>query len=140
MHAVSVRFKNEKVYKRLREAANASDQSVSALAEQMLDEALRQRDHPLIVFREGPTGRRAALVVGPDVWEVIGGLVGGDIPEDQRVLRAAELLNLPIPYVEAALRYYADFPEEIDARIAANDAAAEREYELWKKQQALLGS
>ena len=140
MQPVSVRFKNEKVYERLREAANASGQSVSALAEQMLDEALRQRDHPLIVFRDGPTGRRAALVVGPDVWEVVGGIVGGDVPEDQRVTRTAELMALPVPYVEAALRYYADFADEVDARIAANDEAAEREYERWKKQQALLGS
>ena len=140
MQPVSVRFKNERVYERLREAANASGQSVSALAEQMLDEALRQRDHPLIVFRDGPTGRRAALVVGPDVWEVVGGIVGGDVPEDQRVTRTAELMALPVPYVEAALRYYADFADEVDARIAANDEAAEREYERWKKQQALLGS
>jgi hypothetical protein len=140
MQPVSVRFKNEKVYERLREAASASGQSVSALAEQMLDEALRQRDHPLIVFRDGPTGRRAALVVGPDVWEVVGGIVGGDVPEDQRVKRTAELMALPVPYVEAALRYYADFAEEVDARIAANDAATEREHERWKKQQALLGS
>lgn len=140
MNAVSVRFKNELVYDRLREAATVAGISVSALAERMLDEALRQRDHPLIVFRDGPTGRRASLVVGPDVWEVVAGIVGGDVPEEDRIMRAAELMVLPIPYVEAAMRYYADFTEEIDARIAANEAMAERELELWKQQQALLAT
>lgn len=27
--------------------------------------------HPGIVFKDGPTGRRAALAMGPDVWEVV---------------------------------------------------------------------
>ena len=36
-----------------------------------MDEALRTEEHPGITFRAGPTGRRAGLVGGPDVWEVI---------------------------------------------------------------------
>jgi hypothetical protein len=28
-------------------------------------------DHPGILVKDGPTGRRAALAYGPDVWEVI---------------------------------------------------------------------
>ncbi len=28
-------------------------------------------EHPGVVFRDGPTGRRAGLAAGPDVWEII---------------------------------------------------------------------
>jgi hypothetical protein len=28
-------------------------------------------EHPGIAFRDGPSGRRAALAGGPDVWEAI---------------------------------------------------------------------
>lgn len=113
---------------------------MSAFSEQLIDEALRSREHPLIVFRDGPTGRRASLVSGPDVWEVVGAIVGGDVPEDQRVTRAADLLALPLAHVEAALRYYAEFTDEIDARIRLNNEVAERELELWEKQRKLVAS
>jgi len=29
------------------------------------------KEHPGVVFREGPSGRRAVLIGGPDVWEVV---------------------------------------------------------------------
>src|SRR5580704_12634931 len=45
--------------------------SMSSAANRLVDEALRMAEHPGIIFRSGPTGRRAALVGGPDVWEVI---------------------------------------------------------------------
>jgi len=37
----------------------------------LVDEGMRMEDHPGIGFRDGPTGRRAGLASGPDVWEVI---------------------------------------------------------------------
>jgi hypothetical protein len=42
-----------------------------ALLERLVTEGLDTLHHPGIVYRDGPTGRRAALAVGPDVWEVI---------------------------------------------------------------------
>src|SRR5712691_11990839 len=45
--------------------------SLSSAANRLVDEALRMSEHPGIVFRPGPTGRRAALAAGPDVWEVV---------------------------------------------------------------------
>jgi plasmid stability protein len=139
MHAISIRFRDEGIYARLRSEAAATGQSVSACAEQLISEGLRRQDHPLIVFRDGPTGRRATLVTGPDVWEVVGYLSDGDVPADERVAWAAEMLRLPISHIDAAMRYYAAFTEEIDARIAANLEAADRELRLWEKQQALFG-
>jgi hypothetical protein len=43
----------------------------SALATELLEEALRMRRAPGVVFVDGPTGRRAALAgTGLDVWEI----------------------------------------------------------------------
>jgi hypothetical protein len=28
-------------------------------------------DHPGVIFKDGPSGRRAALGYGPDIWEII---------------------------------------------------------------------
>ena len=45
--------------------------SLSSAANRLVDEAMRMAEHPGVTFRSGPTGRRAALAGGPDVWEVI---------------------------------------------------------------------
>lgn len=139
MHPVSVRFKDEAVADRLRDEAATRDRSLSALAEQLIDEGLRMRRHPMVVFRDGPAGRRAALAGGPDVWEVVSGTVGGDLPPAERVARSAELFALPRRAVEAALAYYADHTEEVDERIAANDRAAAEAEAAWHRQRELLG-
>ncbi len=70
-------------------------------------------DHPLVRFAEGPAGRRARLIGGPDVWEVIA-LVrenDGDLRE------TASYLELPLGLVQAAAAYYGAYPQEIDERI-----------------------
>src|SRR5580692_5352526 len=51
-------------------AAN-SGMSLSSAANRLVDESLRMAEHPGVIFKPGPTGRRAALAGGPDVWEVI---------------------------------------------------------------------
>ena len=96
------------------------------------------RRHPLISFRDGPSGRRAVVMGGPDVWEVVGSVVGGDVVPAERVARAVELFRLRPEQVEAALAYYAEFTDEIDGRIAANAAAAEEAEALWRRRQDLL--
>ena len=46
--------------------------SASSVAARLVDEGLRMDEHPGVMFRDGPTGRRAVLVGGPDVWESSG--------------------------------------------------------------------
>jgi len=137
-HPVSVRFRDARVVERLRAEAAARGCSTSMLAEQMIDEGLRSRRHPLVAFRDGPGGRRAALVGGPDVWEIVGGVIGGNVPADRRVARAVKVCGWRPEQVEAALAYYADFTEEIQAEIEDNAAAAEEAETLWRRQQDLL--
>lgn len=139
----SVRFE-ESVLSRLdRYVKEHPGSSSSSVANMFIDEALRAYEHPGIVFRPGPTGRRAALSGGPDVWEVIGALnaVREESPEldgDPLLAELGEATGLGTSQVVVALRYYAAYPDEIDERIAHNAEVAEREEKLWNAQQTLL--
>lgn len=95
--------------------------------------------HPSIVFRDGLAGRRAALAGGPEVADVIGAIIDGDVPPDQRRSRAAELLGLAERSVDDALAYYADHTEEVDEQIATRTELAQQFESRWRRQQALLG-
>jgi hypothetical protein len=108
-----------------------------------VDESLRAHEHPGVVFRPGPTGRRAALSGGPDVWEVVSALnaIRADEPGldgDALVGEVATVTGLSREQVGIAVRYYAAYPDEIDERIASNAEVATREERLWAAQQNLL--
>jgi len=137
-HPVSVRFHDPLVADQLKAEAIARSASTSSLAEELIDEGLRTRRHPLVSFRDGPAGRRAHLVGGPDVWEVVEGLIGGDVPVAERITRAVEVFGLPSQLVEAALAYYAEFTKEIDGQVGVNRKAAEEAEAQWRRRQDLL--
>lgn len=138
MPVVSIRFSNEPLHGRLKESARRRGQGISPVAERLIDEGLRMEAHPAVLFRDGPAGRRAVLVRGPEVADVIGAIVGGDVPAAQRRARAAELLGLSEAMVDAALAYYAEFTEEIDAALTERARAAEAAEAAWRRRQALL--
>ena len=101
--------------------------SASQLAERYIDEGIRSEEFPGIVFRSGPAGRRAGLVGGPDVWEVVRDLrvaenAGGGDPVAV-VLGASDLSDVQ---VRLAAAYASAYPDEVDARIAAEDELTER--------------
>ncbi|MDY7104439.1 MAG: hypothetical protein S0880_24905 [Actinomycetota bacterium] len=138
MAVLSIRFKRSDAYERLTRAAANSTESISALGERLIDEGLRMQAHPGVVFRDGPTGRRAAIAAGPDVWEVVTVLRDLDGPLERRVVDAGDQLGLSSSQVRAASRYYAEYSEEIDEEIGANDAAADRELAAWEAERRLL--
>jgi hypothetical protein len=111
----------------------------SRLAERLVEEGLRMEEHPGIVFRDGPTGRRAALAAGPDVWELVRFVKSLRVRGDKAVAKAAGLLALSPAQVETALRYYADHPDEIDGRIRLDEELAERAEAAWRRRQSVLG-
>lgn len=132
---VSFRFQ-EKTVDRLRERARRTGAAQRELAERYIDEGLRQEDHPLIHFRTGMAGRRAALLgTRLDVADIITTVRQNDNSIDE----AADYLDVPVTHVRAAARYYAEFQEEIDEEIALAAAAAEREAMLFDRQQQALG-
>ena len=129
---------DEHVFDRLSRHGQSRGQTVSEAARTLLEEGLRQQDHPLITFRGGPAGRRAAVVGGPDVWEVIR-VVWGRSPSDRAAPDGvAASLDIATRQAEAALRYYADYPDEIDAWIDRVDSEAERAEAAWLRQRAVL--
>ena len=61
----------EDVFAQLEAQSRRTRQSRSAVAKKLLKEGLRMEQHHRIVFRTGPGGRRAGLIDGPDVWDVV---------------------------------------------------------------------
>jgi hypothetical protein len=139
MAVVSIRFAREAVHRDLKRAAGRRGIALSALAERLIDEGLRMEAHPMVAFRDGPGGRRAALAGGPDVADVVGAIVGGNVAVSKRRARAADLMGLSLVQVDAAMAYYAEFTEEIDAELVARAEVAEYEEALWRRQRELLG-
>lgn len=137
-HPVSVRFRRPDVATRLKQEADAERRSTSALIEELVDEGLRSRRHPHIIFRDGPSGRRAAVAGGPDVWEIVDGVVGGDIPIDERVDRTVEVFGWSRVHVDSALAYYAEYSDEIDRELDANRAAADEAEAAWNRMRDAL--
>ncbi len=95
------------------------------------------------MFRPGPTGRRAAVVSGPDVWEVIATLqtvraAEPDLKGDSLVTAVAEAMGQTERRVRVATRYYAAYPDEIDDRIALNTERADEAEAAWLTEQRLL--
>lgn len=131
---VSFRLPGE-VLERLDLRASLLGTTRTTLAEQYLEEGLRMVEHPGISFQDGPTGRRAVVQGGLDVWELVEVIRAhaGSLED------AAAYLERPVTVLAIAARYYAAFPQEIDARIRANEAAAAREQELAEAQRRLLG-
>jgi hypothetical protein len=135
---LSIRF-DPKILERLRQRARAvPGGTLSGLAERLVDEGLRMVEHPGIVFKDGPSGRRAALALGPDVWEVVKASREIDERGEGAVPAVADILNLSEEQVRAALRYYADHQDEVDAEIDLADEESAKAEEAWLVQQRLL--
>jgi uncharacterized protein (DUF433 family) len=87
----------------------------SALATELLEEALRMRRVPGVVFVDGPAGRRAAVAgTGLDIWEIVA--TWRAAAEDFAKLRQSYGW-LTEPQLRAALGYYELYPQEIDERL-----------------------
>ena len=135
---LSVRV-GEDVFEQLEAQSRRSGQSRSAVAKQLLEEGLRMEQHPRIVFRSGPGGRRAGLIGGPDVWEVVGALRGAEVGDADSRASIGERTGLTADQMGAALRYYADYTDEIGDWIRRVEEEAERAEARWRLEQALLG-
>lgn len=112
---VSVRLEDG-LAERLRLRARAAGETLSDRLRRYAEEGVRQDEHPLVTFRDGPTGRRAGLVGGPDVWEVAMWVEDLSAEADP-VATLAEESVLTRAQIEAVLRYRASYPEEVAARI-----------------------
>jgi hypothetical protein len=104
---VSVRL-DDRLAERLRLRARAAGESLSDRLRRYAEEGARRDEHPMITFRDGPTGRRAGVIAGPDVWEVamwiddLGSVAdpASDLESDGIVTR---------PQIDAVLAYRATY-------------------------------
>jgi hypothetical protein len=111
---------------RLAAMAVAEGTTLTALVERCLREAIAMADHPGIVFKPGPSGRRAALAGGPDVWEIASALRLTSGAETERVAALAAEFGLHERQILIALDYYTAHRNDVDARVHANDRALEQ--------------
>jgi hypothetical protein len=109
------------------------------LAQRYIEEGMRLERHPGIFFRDGPAGRRAVLVGGPDVWEVVAAVRGATERGEKLVNAVAEGSGIPPERVRIAIRYYAEFPDEIDTWIDMVDREADELERTLERQRQILG-
>ena len=95
-------------------------------------------EHPGIIFKPGPSGRRAALACGPDVWEVVKFLREIDERGPAALAAAAEVFAVDVSRITSAVSYYADYGAEVDAEIEAAEEASVRAERAWSVQQKLI--
>jgi uncharacterized protein (DUF433 family) len=123
----------------LKRRARESSLSATALLERYLDEGLRHERHPLIVFRDGAGGRRPALIASRvDVAHVIDTLDATGAHGDDKIAEAAAYLGLSVTQIRAAVSYYAEYKDEVDAWRRHVRDLSEREHAAWTREQAVI--
>jgi hypothetical protein len=123
---------------RLAARGRRTGQTKSRLAQRYIAEGMEMEDHPGIVFRDGPGGRRPGLAAGPDLWQVIAVLQGSGKKGDAAIRHTADWLNLRADQVRAAVSYHAAHTPEVDDWIRRNDEEAKAAEAAWVREQQLL--
>lgn len=128
----------EDLLSRIEAQAASEGRSVSGLVSTLLDEGVKTRRFPGIVYRDGPTGRRAGVAGGPDVWEIVRDVQRTSGREEQRIKRVADEAGISPALVRLAIDFYVAFPREVDERILADQRSADREREMTGRRERLL--
>jgi len=116
--------------------------SSSSVAARLVDEGLRMDEHRGITFPDGPIGRRATLVGGPDVWEVIRAVQSAraaepDLAKGDLLELVAENSGLPARLVRTAVAYWAEYPDDVESLIA-HDARVQAQLTTSQERTATL--
>ncbi len=138
MSSEAIRIESETL-NALRDRSAQSGEPIVRLAQRYIGEGMRLDRHPGIVFRDGPAGRRAVVIGGPDVWEVIAAARRAPEHGEKLVRALAERIGVPAEKIRIAVRYYGEYPDEIDRFIAANEREAEQLERALEHEQRLLG-
>lgn len=123
----------------LRRQSLQRGEPIVRLAQRYIDEGMRLERHPGIMFRDGAAGRRAVVVGGPDVWEIV--VAARSAPERGASLVSAlvERIGLPEERIRVAIRYYAEYPGEVDRFIDTVEEEAEQLEQAIEREHRLLG-
>lgn len=106
---------SEELDRQIAREAAAEGKSWSATTAELLEEAIRMRRAPGVIFMSGPAGRRAVIAgTGLDIWEVVA--TWRDVEQSFEALRQSYPW-LTESQLRAALAYYQLYPDEIDERL-----------------------
>lgn len=109
---------SESLYEALKEEAERSAQPVDLLAAEWLQQRLDLEQYPELEWRLGPGGWRVGIRgTAVDVYMVVGYVRAG---YDAKQIAQEMLPRIAPSQISAALRYYAEHPEEIDAILQRN--------------------
>ena len=122
MKNLSFRIADDVAHRVSARARRRRTESDSERYRRVIEEWVRLQDHPGIRFVDGPAGRRAALVGGPDVWGIIDTARAYEF-DTATILEAYPWLSAE--QLDIATRYFDSFPDEIDALIEDNRHVAE---------------
>ena len=113
---------SEEIYAALEHEASQLRQDADTLAEGWLRQHLNLDKFPDLEWRQGATGWRAGIKgTAIDVYTVVGYSQAGYGVQDI----AGDLLpQLSLEQVHSALRYYADYPDEIDRILSESEPEA----------------
>jgi len=105
--------------KEIEQMAREAGKDFSNVTKDLLQEAIKMRRCPGILFAEGTGGRRARVAgTGIEVWEVIATYKG--VKEDfKRLQKTYHWLSGE--QLKMALGYYTIYPQEIDRLIEQNE-------------------
>lgn len=105
----------EELDRQIEREMDRSGANWSEVVVRLLEESVRMRRAPGVVFSDTPSGRQAVLAgTGLGVWEVVAAWKAAD--ESREGLRR-RFSWLPELRLDAALNYYALYPDEIDGRL-----------------------
>lgn len=117
----------EETVKEIDRIAKERGEDFSATAKNLLEEAIKMRRCPGIIFTPGLSGRRARVAgTGIEVWEIIAQYKS--LNHSQKQLQQAFHWLAP-GQIKAALGYYVAYPYEIDDLIARNEQWTEETLE-----------
>ena len=114
---LSVRVSDDQHTRLRRLARRFNQRSPSSALTLLLEEKLREVEHPLIQFRDTPLGRQPHVIgLGLEVWQVA--MVAREFDD---AAKTARHLGVPQHLIEAAIAYREAYPDKIDEALADND-------------------
>lgn len=107
---------------RLERFARSANMTRDEASAQLIEEALRHVEFPMVEFRDSPSGRQA-YVVGSRL--AVSEMVWIARSYDMDSTKTAEHLAWPVSRVEGTLAYARAYREEIERGVSENDAVTE---------------
>ncbi|MBN1106359.1 MAG: DUF433 domain-containing protein [Deltaproteobacteria bacterium] len=109
----------ENIVREIEQLAQERGRDFTAITNELLEEAVKMKRCPGIVFTEGTSGRRARIAgTGIEVWELIGSYKG--VGSDYDRLRKAYHW-LTDQQLRAAIGFYLAYPEDVEALLRRNE-------------------